>query len=81
MISRFKQIVLCVIAGKTEEEKEEISRAVYKFEGKVGEIEKKLDSASIDLLEAMKELRNAFSYHLDEEDYRKIQKETGYNVR
>lgn len=81
MISRFKQIVSQVINDKTDDEKEDISRNVYKFEGKVGDIEKRLDSGKIDFPSAMKELRDFFRYHLSEEDYRKIEKEVGYNVR
>ena len=53
---------------------------VYKPESIVGAIEKKLDNGAIDLTEAMDQLRSAFKYNLSSDDYRKIEKEVGYNL-
>jgi hypothetical protein len=45
------------------------------------DIEKKLDNGEVDLLEAMNKLREEFKYNFSSEDYRKIEKEIGYNAK
>jgi predicted nucleic acid-binding protein len=73
MISKFKQIAMPIINTKKE-------MKIYKPESIVGAIEKKLDNGEIGLNEAIDELRSAFKYNLSADDYRKIEKEAGYNV-
>lgn len=74
MISKLKNIVMPIVESKKE-------MKMYKPEAIVGAIEKKLDKGEIDLTGAMNELKNAFRYNLSSDDYRRIEKETGYNVR
>jgi len=72
MLSNFKSIAMGIINDKDTE--------VVNPEEKVGYIERKLNGGEIDLAGAMDELRDIFSYKLSSDDYRKIEKEVGYNV-
>ena len=73
MLSNFKSIAMEVIKDKETE--------VYNPEEKIGDIERKLNSGEIDLAGAMEVLKSEFSYKLSSDDYRKIEKEVGYNVK
>ncbi len=73
MISNFKRIVMPIVEAK--------KTKVFNPEQKIREIERKLDKGLIDSAGAMKELRGMFSYHLDNNDYRKIEKEIAYNIK
>ncbi len=75
-ISRLKSTIISVIGSR----KEEIAKAVYNYESKVRDIERKLDSEG-NISSAMNDLRNLFRYNLSSDDYRKIEKEIGYNVK
>lgn len=77
MLSNLTSIVNATIGAR----KEEVSKKVYNYESKVRDIEKKLNSGEVDLAKALEMVRGIFSYNLNSEDYRKIEKEVGYNVR
>jgi hypothetical protein len=73
MLSNFKSIAMEIIKDKETE--------VYNPEEKAGDIERKLNSGEIDLAGAMEALKSEFSYELSSDDYSKIEKEVGYNVK
>lgn len=73
MISKFSKIVMAIAGSKKE-------MNVYKPEGIARDIERKLDKGEIDLAEAMNLLKSSFRYNLSNDDYRKIEKETNYNL-
>ena len=73
MLSNFKSIAMEIMKDKETE--------VYNPEEKVGDIERKLNNGEFDLTQAMEALRDIFSYKLSSDDYSKIEKEVGYNVK
>lgn len=73
MISNFRSIVEEVVNSK------KIEMTSFQKD-RIRDMEKKLEGSEINLAEAMKKLRDEFSYHLDNSDYRKIEKEVGYNL-
>ncbi|GEM_PF-1884044 len=77
MASEFASIVIAQIGSRSTE----VGKAVYNYQDSVKDIERELDRGSIDVAAAMTKLRARFSYHLTDDDYRKIEKETRYNVK
>jgi hypothetical protein len=73
MISNFRSIVEGVVNSK------KIEMTSFRKD-RIRDIEKKLDGGEINHAESMRKLRDEFSYHLDNSDYRKIEKEVGYNL-
>ena len=75
MLSNFKSIVENVVKAKDKVD-------AYNWEKKTEYIEKDLDDGKIDLAKAMKTLKeDVFKFDLGFDDYEKIEKETGYNVK
>jgi len=75
MLSNFKSIVENVVKAKDKVD-------AYNWEKKTEYIEKDLDDGKIDLAKAMKTLKeDVFKFDLGSDDYEKIEKETGYNVK
>ncbi len=75
-ISRLSNIVNSIVENR----KKEISKAVYNYESKVKDIERKLDKGG-SVSEAMSSLRSLFRYNLSNDDYRNIERELNYNVK
>ncbi|MFZ2226604.1 MAG: hypothetical protein WA064_04050 [Candidatus Moraniibacteriota bacterium] len=74
MLSNFKGIVEDI--AKT---KDKID--AYDWEKKTEYIEEDLNNGKIDLSTALETLKDTFKSELSADDYRKIEKEVGYNVK
>jgi hypothetical protein len=72
MVSNFESIALSVIQGKN------IKPTSFLRE-RIRSMEKKLDAGQAKTSEAMSFLRSEFKYNLSNDDYRRIEKELGYN--
>lgn len=78
MSSKLSSIVNSVIG----ERKGDIANKVYGYEGKVRDIERRLDNdGAVYKPAAINDLHALFSYHLTKDDYRKIEKELNYNIK
>ena len=76
MISNFYNITIAQIGSRSDA----MNKDVYNYQNIIKDIEKELDRGIIDTKEAMMRLHGRFSYHLTDDDYRKIEKETRFIV-
>lgn len=74
MLSNFIGIIQPILSAK------KISLTSFQ-NGRLRDIEKKMDRGEIDTTAAISVLRQEFKYNLTEDDYRKIEKELGYSLK
>ena len=73
MVSNFKSAVESMAGDKKIEITKSMDRSLW-------EINRELDGGQMKLSEAMVKLWSVFRYNFSSDDYRKIEKEIGYNL-
>ncbi|PIP28562.1 MAG: hypothetical protein COX29_00550 [Candidatus Moranbacteria bacterium CG23_combo_of_CG06-09_8_20_14_all_35_22] len=70
------------IVGKNRIKEIETAKGTFNFEGKIREIEKRLDKDGLTYVSsAMQSLRELFGSYVKDWEYGKIEKEIGYNIK